>query len=414
MKHISAVFIILAILLAALPGAAQKTYTSPAAFNAALAGFVSDELVHFDSQPSGTPAVEYGPMSISARGLASDGEQLMALSPIATAAYPTVSGANSLGVNFDHTSFLSGNSDSIDFRFSAPIHAFGVYLIGNPSPTGDPAIPFWRMRLYVSGGYHAYSDTEPLFTMINGDGVYFLGAVSPTLSFTRAVIYSDNDPDAVFSFTVDDLVYAAAPGVVTIVQAKSEGVESLTLSNVVVTRTHSDRFNVQQPGTPFGISVLGQGAVRGQAVTLIGVATTTGDGERVIDLRQIANATESTPANPIGLRTKAVGGSTPVGLQPGTLGAYGPNNIGVDARISGKVSGMGPAWIVVDDGSGRSSGVYGTSGEIPGVKVAGMFSYEGLEIGSPVTVTGSVSMFACTTGYYPLIRVAQPGDLVLH
>lgn len=253
-----------------------------------------------------------------------------------------------------------------------------------------------------------------MFTLTSGDDVYFLGIVSPAKPFSPVIIYSDNDPDAVFSFTLDNIIYATAPGVVTILQAKSEGVQSLVLPDVVVTRAHLDRFNVQQPGTPFGISVLGEGAGRGEKITLIGVATVTPDGERVIELRQIAESQPGTNLVPLGMRATAVGGSTAVGLQPGTLGAYGPNNVGVDARISGKVSGIGPTWLVVDDGSGRNSGMTRADAtQIPGVKVTGTISQANVEIGSPVVVSGSVSMFSCPQGYYPLIRVAEPEDLVV-
>lgn len=412
MRHLTATLIIALVLLRAFPAFCQTTHTDAKTFNAALMGFVSVDWMGFDDQANGTPAVDYADLSISGRGLDSDGETPIGLSTIATGTYATVSGSNSLGVDFDHTSFLAGNGDSVDFRFSSPVHAFGVYLIGNPSPTGEPAIPFWRMRV---SGYDAYSDTQPLSTLPTGDDVYFLGVVSPTESFSRATVYSDNDTAAVFSFTIDDMIYATAPGVVTIVQAKSAGVESVTLSNVVVTRTHSDRFNVQTPYAPTGIAVIGQGASRGESVTLIGVATSTPDGERVIDLRNIVSSSPAVCPGPLGMLTRSVGGTTAVGLQHGTSGAAGPNNIGIDAKICGRVTGMGPglSWITVDDGSGRKSGMRGADGAgIPGVKVVGAISNSSLAIGATVGVTGSISMFPCIDGYYPLIRVAQPADIL--
>ncbi len=415
MRRLTTALIIACIAASAVPALGQATYTDPAEFSAALAGFVGDERIDFDHQDDGTPAVGYGILTISARGLDSDGETRIGLSPIATAAYETVSGANSLGVaDLEHTSFLAGNGDSADFKFSKPVHAFGVYLIGNASATGEPPIPFWRMRAYVTGGYDAYSATEPLVTLPSGDDVYFLGVVSPVKSFTRATIYSDNDPDAVFSFTLDDLIYATAPGVVTIVQAKGMDMESLVLPNVVVTRAHSDRFNVQSLGAPTGIAVLGGGASRGDCVTLIGVATCTADGERVINLQQIVSSSTGFCPGPFGMITRAVGGTTDVGFQQGTCGASGPNNVGIDGRICGKVSALGPGWIVVDDGCGRNSGVWRADATpAPGVKVIGPVDNAALEIGSPVAVSGSISMFPCADGYHALIRVAQPDDMSL-
>ena len=415
MRYLLTTLSVFCIIASAVPAVSQSAYTDPSVFLSAVAG-LQDQDVCFDVQPDGTPAVSYGSMTISASGLDSDGQTSLVLPTIATAAYDTTSSPNSLGVDFEEPSFLGGNSDSIEFNFAAPVRAFGLYLIGNPSPTGTPSIPFWKMSITVAGGYFdAYSDTAPLYALESGDDVYFLGIVSTSEPFSRVTLYSDNDPAAVFSFTVDDIIYADYPDAVTIVEAKSMHAVTVTLQDVVVARAHADRFNVQEPGSPIGIAVIGIGPDRGDRVTLVGEATSTPDGERVIDLDQILSTTSSTPPDTMAMPDLSVGGASEVELQEGVLDGIGPNNIGLDIRTWGMVTGVAPdlSWIVIDDGSGRPSGVMDGRGDmLPGIKVVGELDLHVTEMGELVLVTGSVSMFESGGDHYPLIRVADLQDAV--
>ena len=59
--------------------------------------------------------------------------------------------------------------------------------------------------------YKAYSSTIPLTTLGGGNDVYFLGVISEKTPISEVYLYSDNDPSAVFSFNIDDVLYASLP-----------------------------------------------------------------------------------------------------------------------------------------------------------------------------------------------------------
>jgi len=393
----------------ALPGFTTTAYTSRATFDVATAGYVQKTITSFDAQAAGTPAHDYGSLHIAANGLASDGSTSISLPPIATDAFSTTSSPNALGNSIGDSQFLAGNGDTITFSFSSPLYAFGVYLVGNPSPTGDPAVPFWKMHANVGGGFDALSATDPLYTISPGNDVYFLGIVSTDQPFSQVALYSDNDPAACFSFNVDDLVYATLPDEVGLGQAKSLGSGEIRVT-AVVTRVHGDRFNIETPDRAIGMAVIGSsGATRGKAVTLTGAVSLTPDEERVINLYGIIAQSDSAAPRPFGMSSLSVGGGPTFGAQIGVPGSLGPNNIGLDATIWGTITGIAPdgTWMTVDDGAARASGMGST-----GVKVVGAIDAGGRQVGDFVVVGGSVSLYRVgLSDHYPLIRVAQPGDI---
>ena len=381
-------------------------YTSRAAFDAATTGYIQRTITGFDAQATGTPATSYGSLTIAANGLDPDGATAVALSTVASDTYTITSSPNSMGPSAANQ-FLAGNSDTVTFTFSSPLYAFGLYLIGNPSPTGDPAIPFWRMRADLGSGFEAFSDTDPLYSLGTGNDVYFLGIVSTDKPFSEVTLYSDNDMAAVFSFNIDDLVYANLPAETTIGQAKSMVSGEVRIS-AIVTRVHSDRFNIETSDRTFGMAVIGTGATRGKAVTLTGSITGTADDERAIALYSLVSEADSTAPGSFGMGSRSVGGATMSGLQIGIPDALGPNNIGLDATIWGRITGKAPdnSWIMVDDGAGRASGEATT-----GVKVVGAINAAGRSIGDHIVVRGSVSMWKSSSIHYPLVRVAQTSDV---
>ncbi|MBI2844671.1 MAG: hypothetical protein HYX78_14855 [Armatimonadetes bacterium] len=407
MKRLFTILIVLAAIGASVAVQAATGYTDRDAFDAATAGYIQKTITNFDLQAAGTPATSYGSLSIAADGLASDGATSVALSPVATDAYTPTSTPNSMGPSTDNQ-FLAGNSDTITFTFSSPLYAFGLYLVGNPSPTGDPPIPFWRMRANnTDAGFDAYSATDPLYSLGAGNDVYFLGIVSTDQPFTQVTLHSDNDPAAVFSFNVDDLVYATLPAETTIADAKTMATGEVRIK-AVVTRVHSDRFNIETADRTFGMTVLGTGATRGKGVTLTGNVTGTSDDERAIVLYGIVSEADSAAPGSFGMGSKSVGGATTSGLQIGIPDSQGPNNIGLDATIWGTITGKAAddSWITVDDGAGRASGKPTT-----GVKVVGAINAAGRSIGDFVVVRGSVSLWKSGSSHYPLIRVAQASDI---
>jgi len=391
-------------------------YTSATAFNSAVSSFGFEFVRNLDSQADGSTVGTYGMMGITAQSISADGLQV-SLSPIATAAYATSSSPNALGVSATHHQFLSGKSDSIIWTFSRPIHAFGVCLIGNPSPTGTPAIPFWK--LHLGNGFDALSDTVPLSTISKGNDVYFLGVIDPSEPFTMATLSSDNDPAACFSFNVDDITVAADYFRVSIQQAKTIPSGDVVLSGLAVTRVHWDRFYVEMPDRSAGMAVMNLGtgvtATRGMMVDVLGSLTANSDDERVLTLVHMAQTGNADPPNSLGMGSLSLGGGGSVGLQVGCDGSVGPNNIGLDVLVWGKVTGVSPdkTWIVVDDGTGSLSGLGFT-----GVVVTAPWYVPGMPsppaVGKYINVRGSSSLYKIGSTHYPLVRVAALSDIIAY
>lgn len=391
----------------AMPACGAAGYTDPAAFAAAAQSYGFQLTVGFDSQASGSSAAGYGMLGISGSGLASDGETAIALTPVATDEYPAVSVYNSMGAAESQEQFLSGNSDVIVFNLAAPVHAFGLYLVGNPSPTGEPEIPFWRMTA-PDIDFGLYSTTMPLQNLHPGSDVYFMGIVSPGQPFSQVRLESDNDPAAAFSFSVDSIAVATAADKVSIREAKELDSGNVVISDVAVMRTHSGRINVEETDRSAGIAVLGSNLSRGLKITFLGAVERTGDDEQVLRLIHLIDSAVETSPGSILMNTRAVGGGAGSGKQPGCTESVGPNNIGLDVTICGKVSaiGKGGAWMMVDDGAGRGSGLSAL-----GVKVIGQFGSASRYAGETVRVTGSCSLSSLLGEHFPLIRVASPGDV---
>ena len=396
--------IVIGICLLAAAASAMTGYTNRALFDSAIAGYTQHTVTNFDAQADGSSAASYGSLSISASGLASDGSTPIVLPPIATASHLAASAPNSLGVFGEDHEFLAGNGDRITFNFSVPVHAFGAYLIGNPTPTGSPPIPFWRMQV---SGFDAYSATDPLYSLDTGNDVYFLGIVSADQPFSTVTLCSDNDPNAVFSFNADDLVYATLPDEISLLQAKSMS-SGYVRVKAIVTRVHSDRFNIELADRSMGIMVRGTGAVRGEATTLLGNLMDNGNGERCIELTQIIARTRDTPPTPLAMGSRAVGGSNTVGLQIGVPGSCGPNNVGLDAQVWGRVTAIAPdySWVTIDDGAGRPL-IPGVTGVVLLGKDVGARRW----IGQYLVARGSVTLVDYETTHLPAIRVAAPEDI---
>ncbi len=379
-------------------------YTDPEEFRHDTGEFNVQYTISFDDLAAGADSSIRGITSILADGLASDGASWQHLTPIAANLFAPHSSPNSLGAQTDNQ-FLAGNSDTVTFTFSRPVYAFGLYLIGNPSPTGVPAIPFWRMRINVPVP-EALSATSPLSSLGHGNDVYFLGIASE-VPFTEAQLFSDNDPAAVFSFNIDDVIWCTEAREHDVAHAKSaaSGTDVL-LSGVIVTREHSDRFNVETADRSAGIAVCGLGGYRDRAISLYGTLAINPDGERVVNLLQIISQVPDTAPSPLGMTTRAVGGGATSGMQVGCAESTGLNNIGLDVRITGRVTAVAAdySWMTVDDGFGRHSGM-----ESPGVCVVGEIGNR--QEGELVRLSGSASLFKPAGKHYPLIRVAHGKDL---
>ncbi len=235
----------LLVMLALPPGQCATGYTNPADFQTAAAGTNFRFVTGFDLLGPGSPASDYGMFGVSAFGFDAANERVD-LTPAACGRYTALSSPNALGP-LDGLQFLGGNGDTITFTFSRPVKAFGAHLIGNPSPTGDPAIPFWKMRVNSGGGFEALSATVPLDTLDNGNDHYFLGVVSEDEPFDKVILHSDNDPAACYSFNVDDITVAAEVPETSVAAAKGVPAGEILLANLAVTRLHEadGRFNME-------------------------------------------------------------------------------------------------------------------------------------------------------------------------
>lgn len=402
LRSIALTFLLLVSTLGLACGGAG--YTDPSMFRHDTADLNVQHTISFDDLIAGDDASIRGIATINAEGLASDGGTLEHPMPIVSNTYAPLSAPNALGAS-DDRQFLAGNGDKVTFTFSRPVYAFGLYLVGSPSPTGVPAIPFWRMRTDL--GQEALSTTEPLSSLGPGDDVYFLGIVSGE-AFTQVELFSDNDPAAVYSFNVDDVIWCTRVREADMANAKSlaSGTE-VFVSGVIVTREHSQRFNVETADRSAGIAVCGLGGSRNRAVSLYGTLDISPDGERLINLLQITSQAEATAPRSLGMTTRSVGGGATNGLQVGCTESTGPNNIGLDVTVTGRITAVASdcSWMTVDDGCGRSSG----TGSV-GVRVVGAIGER--REGELVRLSGSISLFESAGKYYPLIRVAHGKDIL--
>jgi hypothetical protein len=191
----------------------------------------------------------------------------------------------------------------------------------------------------------------------------------------------------------------------TIAGARLLGTGLVRIENVVISRSHDDRFYVQQRDRAAGIAVLGfAGLPDGYPVNVTGSLTLTVDGELAIQPTSVSVAGTPVTVVPLAMGARSVGGG-PAGLQEGVPGSSGPNNVGLHALIYGKVTATGFGWMVVDDGTGRHS-AHGA----PGIRVAG-WTDPSVQVGDFVAVEGSVSVQKTGGQVYPLLRVASPSDV---
>ncbi|MEN6373098.1 MAG: hypothetical protein ABFD64_13925 [Armatimonadota bacterium] len=409
MRIFICVFAALCLLTTASTLQAATAYTDADSFTAAVAEQGLNFVLCFDSQASGSSATSFGMLKLTADGLQSNGSTRITVQPVITNTYSTTSGQNAIGGSGSREQFLAGNGDKIVFNLSHPVHAFGLRLIGNPSPTGTPAIPFWRMHANAGSGFDVLSATEPFQILNKGNDVYFLGIISKE-AFDQVELCSDNDPTAIFSFNVDDIVVAADVKVLNLAQVKSAEPQAVVIPGAVVTRVHSDRFNVETQDRACGLAVMGSGTTRGKEVSVFGELLCNADGERVLNLIHLIDECDPEPGipAPLGMTNRSVGGGSPAGFQIGCDGGTGLNNIGLDVTIWGEITDIASdfTWMIIDDGSHRDNGTAHL-----GIKVVGSINARSRQVGDRIKVQGSSSIFKSGTKYYPVIKAAQPSDI---
>jgi|GEM_PF-386921 len=314
----------------------------------------------------------------------------------------------------------------LDFRPDAPDNSF---QIAPKLPTPWSSITFNNLRVGSSTFSVACSEStngsRQIFTLLSGPALNFntiirIPANSEIVSVTQnlapiAYVYSPttgqvhvmgtlSPPGSQTTLIVTYGSYLAS----TVQQLKSLSPgTSVCLSDVVVTRVHGDRFNVETSDRTSGIAVIGTGATRGMKVKLIGTAGVSG-AERVLNLISIL---EQTPADgvpgPVAMAGKSAGGSN-FGQQPGAS-ASGLNNIGLDVTMFGRITKIADdgSWISIDDGSGFS-----TSTVNPGIRLIGALNPTRFAEGQFIRATGSMSIEQVDGINYPLVRIAQAEDVM--
>jgi len=196
-RRLSALAVVTACLLVA--GSANATlssYTSRAAFDAAIAG-LSVETVDLESVISGTTF----PTGSGTGGLtfsyAIAGPSTLTVSNI----FGTTSGSNYLGLDNPDTAFYLG--DSFTINFNRTVLAVGLYVIaGSDAQAGD-------MQLSVAAGSVFNSDIAD--TLVSDGRAFYLGLVESDsgLGFTSATVSGTFTPNAFLAFTVDDITSAS-------------------------------------------------------------------------------------------------------------------------------------------------------------------------------------------------------------
>lgn len=181
----------------------------------------------------------------------------------------------------------------------------------------------------------------------------------------------------------------------------------VAVSGVVVTRVHTDRFNIEPANRAGGLAVIGSGAVRGKTVTLLGTVGYSG-AEVILNLTSILEQVDApTTPEPLVMSNKTAGGAG-YGNQHGVTGSVGPNNIGLDVTLFGVVKHIQGdlSYMTIDDGSGLT-GRYGEAG----VRVVGNLGAARFQEGDFVIAVGSMSIEQSNGIYHPLLRVANLSDI---
>lgn len=130
---------------------------------------------------------------------------------------------------------------------------------------------------------------------------------------------------------------------------------------------------VQEADRSAGIRVShsGSGLVVGDRVAVTGIlATRVVSGfpsERLVTSAAVTKVAAGSAPAPIAVSCQQVGGG-PIGSLPGVRDGFGLNNIGLLAKIAGRVTYAAGSYIYVDDGSGVPN-LYGVSTPVVGVMV---------------------------------------------
>jgi hypothetical protein len=177
--------------------AALSTFTSKAAFDAAIAGMSAAQTVDFDSVASGTTFASGSGTGGLTFTYSITGPSTLQVS----STFGTTSGSNYLGLDNPDTAFYLG--DSFTINFNRTVHAVGLYVIaGSDAQAGD-------MMLSVGAG--SVSNSAIADTLVSDGQAFYLGLVESDIGsgFTSATLSGVlSTPNAFLAFTTDDITSA--------------------------------------------------------------------------------------------------------------------------------------------------------------------------------------------------------------
>ena len=178
--------------------AVLTSFTSKAAFDAAIAGMSAAQTVDFESDAAGTTFAS----GTGTGGLtfiySIAGPSTLQVSDT----FGTTSGSNYLGLDNPDTAFYLG--DSFTINFNRTVHAVGLYVIaGSDAQAGD-------MMLSVAAG--SVSNSAIADTLVSDGQAFYLGLVESDvgLGFTSATLSGVFIPNAFLAFTTDDITSAVS------------------------------------------------------------------------------------------------------------------------------------------------------------------------------------------------------------
>lgn len=192
----------------------------------------------------------------------------------------------------------------------------------------------------------------------------------------------------------------------------------IEISGEVTTYGHGDYFYVQESDRSCGIKVMyPHGITRGRKVYISGALRTEGP-EKYVDADYVKMGVQSPPPKPLAMTQRQVGGQSsgnpvPLGFDD-VWGKSSLYNLGLLAQITGKITGVGPDFVYIDDGSGINDGnTVGPEGSCArGIRVVrpadAQFPAEGY-----LLVTGVLGSAQVDGQWIRVIRPRSVADIVL-
>ena len=189
--------------------------------------------------------------------------------------------------------------------------------------------------------------------------------------------------------------YEYSRGFLSPTQAKSLSDGALVAATgLISTANLTGLFYLERPDRASGIGILGSRSGTGKLVTVEGTMATV-DGERLISAYNVIEGASAAVPAALFMNLRDLGGG-PLGLQMGTAGGWGLNNIGLLVECVGYVTGVGSDYFQMD----------------AGVRVLVPAGVTLPAVNSLVAVTGISACYQDEAELKRLVRLRGDGDVV--